>query len=531
MRVPCLIVTLVLPVLTSASELDVLPLGEPEAAYELGSAGAGEFYDAEEGTMVDLETMAERMASADVVLLGEEHTAMDQKILHADLLDAMAESGRTLVLAMEFFQRGDRDALDRWIAGETDERQLLEETGWYDRGGYRWEYYRPVMEVARSHGIPVVGVNVPREIPRAVNRGGLDGLSDEQRAEVGEITTDGSPQHRYLISRYFGDTVAMLPPGWFENMYAAQCLWDVVMARSILDVAVEDATVVLIVGSGHIAYGLGIPRRLADEREAAGEPPIDVVTLCPATAPAPPDDGEPTGHPMGGGGHGMGSPGGSPAQFARSLADYVAVFADRGGVEAFPTIGMKLKADDDEKPVVSIVFPDTLASTVGFASGDRILDINGVEPVDLGEFRFLLAGIEWGQRLGIQVMRGEETVEIAALLFPGVEAIDRTVAPGFEVEALDAFDPESAIAASAAAVPADRAGWRLVTEDGAAVRVDVRIDDVLEEAHELDEDGRVARSLYRIARDDGAVEVRYERDESGAVVKTASFDRTGAAID
>ena len=87
----------------------------------------------------------------------------------------------------------------------------------------------------------------------------------------------------------------------------------------------------LIVGSGHIAYELGIPRRLADERAAAGEPTIDVVTLCPATAPAPPDDGEPTGHPMGGGGHQPGADAGPPAQFSRSLADFVAFAFDTNG--------------------------------------------------------------------------------------------------------------------------------------------------------------------------------------------------------
>ena len=145
MRVLFLVVMLALPVLAAASELDVLPLGDAEGAFELGSANPGEFYDAERGAAVDLETMAGRMASADVVLLGEEHTAMDQKLLHAELVDAMAASGAKLVLAMEFFQRDDRDALDRWIGGEIDERQLLEETDWYDRGGYRWEYYRPVM--------------------------------------------------------------------------------------------------------------------------------------------------------------------------------------------------------------------------------------------------------------------------------------------------------------------------------------------------------------------------------------------------
>lgn len=530
MRIMIISLMAVLPALAAATELDVLPLGNPESAFVLGSAGAGEFFDSASGEVVDLQKMADRMASAHVVLLGEEHTAMDQKLFHAELFEAIAMTGRKLVLAMEFFQRDDAAALDRWTRGEVDERGLLQEAGWYDRGGYRWEYYRPVMNVARTHGIQVVGVNVPREIPRAVNRGGLEGLSEEQRAEVGEVTTDGSPQHRYLITRYFGDTVAMLPPGWFDNMYTAQCLWDVVMARSILDVVAEDTTVVLIVGSGHIAYDLGIPRRLDDERAALGRSPLDVVTLCPATAPAPPDDGEPTGHPMGGGGHGMGESSGPPAQFARSLADYIAVFPDRGGIEAFPTIGLKLKTDDGQRPVVSMVWPDTLASDVGFAMGDRILDVNGVEPADIGDLRFLLAEIEWGQRLGLQVARGEQTVELAALLFPVVESIERSVASGYIVEAMDGIEPGSADKTSDAVVPDDRAGWSLITLNGIPLRADVRVEDVLEEVHELDERGRVARSLYRQARAGGVVETRYERDDTGVVIRTTSFDRSGTEV-
>lgn len=512
----------------SPSELDLLPLGDDSRATVLGSGAAGDIVETRTGSAVGLASVAERMAEAHVVLIGEEHTAMDQKVFHADLLDAIATTGRTVVLAMEFFQRGDNDALAGFGRGELDDRGLLEATGWYDRGGYRWEYYRPVMEVARRRGIRVIGVNVPREIPRAVNRGGLQSLSDEQRAMVGEVSTDGSPQHRYLISRYFGDTVAMLPPGWFENMYAAQCLWDVVMARSLIEAIADDTTVVLIVGSGHVAYDLGISRRLAEERAAAGLPALDVVTLCPVTAPAPPEDGEPTGHPMGGG-HAT-APATPPARFARSLADYVAVFPDRGGIEAFPTIGFKLKQTDDGRPAVSIVFPDTLAKDVGFASGDVIVDVNGAVPATLGELRFLLAEIEWGRRLGITVDRDGEPIEVSALLFPPVRTVDTAIAPGYAVEDLDAVDPESQAVVSQAVVSPDRPRWTLISSDGEALRAEVRVGELLEEVHELDDRHRVARSLYRVARPDGTVEVRYERDGDGAVTGTTRFDRTGQVI-
>lgn len=531
MRYVFFALALVLSVIGGATELDLLPLGEESRAYELGFADAGSIYDTASRSTVEIDELVRRLAEADVVLLGEEHTAMDQKVLQARLVEGMAATGRNIVLAMEFFQRGDDAALERWLRGEIDERELLEETGWYDRGGYRWEYYRPVMEVARMHGMTVVGANVPREIPRQVNRSGLDGLSEEQRAEIGVVTTDGSPQHRYLISRYFGDTVAMLPPGWFDNMYAAQCLWDVVMARSILAEVAPETTVVLVVGSGHIAYDLGIPRRLNDERDAAGLPRLQIATFCPATAPAPDPDGEPTGHPMGGGGHADAESAGAPAQFAMSLADYVGGFDNHGGIEAFPTVGLRLKEDADGHPVVSMIWPDTLAEEVGFESGDRILDANGVEPENLGELRFLIAEIEWGDRLGLRVLRGDAEVEIAALLFPNVDTSDESVAPGFELEAMVPMSPSSSVSAAKQVFPEGLPQWSLVRDDGVPARAELRRDGVLDEVHELDQDGRVRRSLYRKALADGTVERRYLRDETGAVTKTTSFDRAGSEIE
>jgi hypothetical protein len=135
-----------------------------------------------------------------------------------------------------------------------------------------------------------------------------------------------------------------MPPGWFDNMYAAQCLWDVIMARSILASLRREETLVVIVGTGHVAYGLGISRRISDELAAAGRPGLPMATFCPVIAPPPPDpDDDPAGHPMGGRSQGMGAaPPASPASFTRTLADFVGVFPDAGGVEAYPQLGLQL---------------------------------------------------------------------------------------------------------------------------------------------------------------------------------------------
>jgi len=514
----------------AGEELDLLPLGG-KLATQLGSAPAGTFVDTAANSELSLGELAAELVKARVVLIGEAHTEIEQKRFHGELLDAMAALKGELVLGMEFFLRTDQEALDAWLAGTIDDAEMLRRTAWYDRGSYRFEYYRPAMEVARSRGLRVVGLNVPREIPRAVNRGGLEALSDEQRALVGEVTTDGSPEHRYLIARYFGDTVAVMPPSWFENMYAAQCLWDVVMARSILANLGPDETMVVIVGTGHVAYDLGISRRIADELAAAGRPAMAVATFCPVNAPPPPDPEEdPAGHPMGGGGKGMdtGAATASPASFTRSLADFVGVFPDAGGVEAYPQLGFQL-AEKDEASTVSMVWPDSIAAAAGLASGDRIVDLNGVRPASRSELRTLLAATEWRQRVGFLVERGGEQQEVAMLLYPKVDIGEPATAPGWSIATAADVDPEAGSpVVEAGADPRPRS--ILVRRDGIPQWVEVRTGDALDVVHELDADGRVVRSLYRTQQPDGAVEVRYRRTAGGVLESAVRVDRTGREL-
>jgi uncharacterized iron-regulated protein len=510
----------------AASEIDLLPLGDPDRAYLQAGAMPGEIVDTSTGEVVSVAALAEHVASARVILLGEEHTHLGQKHRIAEILNALAEVQPNLVLGMEFFLEEDRELLAQWGRGEIGGDTFLREVGWYDRGAYRWGYYEPIMEVARRRSIPVVGLNVPREIPRAVNRGGLASLTDEQRARVGVVEVEGSPQHRYLIGRYFGDTIVQMPPRWFDNMYAAQCLWDTVMARSILKELPEDGALVVVVGSGHVAYDLGIGRRIADERRRLGEPDLEVVTYCPIQAPIPDPDGEGMGgHPMGGSGE---QAGGAPAVFSRSLADFVAVFENMGGVEAWPTMGLRLKEGDGGVPVVSIAWPDSRAAEAGFETGDVIVDLNGETPADLADFRMMLARLEWGERVDVQVRRNEQTLHLVSLLVPDPVKEEREVAPGWMVEPAAAFDPASAIAVSAGDSGEETVHSILEGELGSWVVA--RADGVPVHAYELDEALRVSRSLHLEPLADGAVELRYRRDDDGMVVSTERLDRTGRPV-
>ena len=112
-----------------------------------------------------------------------------------------------------------------------------------------------------------------------------------------------------------------------------------------------------------------------------------------------------------------------------------------------------------------------------------------------------------------------------------VDTSDQSAAPGYVVETMVPLDPASSLSATEQVFPEGLAEWSLVTNDGVPARSELRRDGVLDEVHELDQHGRVRRSLYRLAHEDGVVERRYMRDEEGAVAETISLDRTGAVIE
>ncbi len=520
---------IVIAVAGYAADVNQLPLGDPSRAYQFGTARAGQLYDCIAGSVITRRQAVDELAKGRVILLGEEHTSLDQKHLQAGLVDALARRIPNLVLGMEFFERGDGPVLEKWTSGTLRGDDFLLASHWYDRGGYNWVYYAPVMQAARAHHMRIVGLNIPRTIPHTVSMKGLKGLSKAQQAEIGPIDTGGSAQHRYLISRYFGDTIALLPSSWFERMYEAQCVWDVAMARSILANLPTDGAMVVIVGSGHVAYGLGIARRIHEELAAHDLPDIHVTTFCPVTAPAPePAGAEPQGHPMPGMSHG-GSAGGPPALFVRSLADVVGVFADRGGVEAVPRIGLKLKVAKGAI-IVRRVWPETASAAAGLRKGDRIVDLNGVKPRDVHHLRLALARLRWGGRLDMKVVRDGKEVDCAALLEPEIKTVETTVAPGWTITAAAPFGPAGATPAKAAPKAVADVHRLLVMHDGKAVRVEVWESRTLSAVHELDATGRAVRSLYRTPQPDGAVEVRYERTKNGAVKKVTRYDRAGHEI-
>jgi uncharacterized iron-regulated protein len=169
------------------------------------------------------------LAKADIVLLGEFHDQIRSHEVQLAIIQAMHESGVPVVVGLEMFQHKEQKALDRWVLGEASEEEFRAdfERNW----GFGWGLYRDIFLYCREKSIPMVGLNVPREITSQVAARGFESLSPEQLGQLPPISCTVDPKYRELLKGVLGahGNVHGQNTG-FENFCEAQVLWDTAMA-------------------------------------------------------------------------------------------------------------------------------------------------------------------------------------------------------------------------------------------------------------------------------------------------------------
>jgi hypothetical protein len=130
---------------------------------------------------------------------------------------------------MEFFQQPFQPVLDAFVAGEIGEAELLRQTEYFERWRYDYRLYRPILRFAREHGIPLIALNVPKEITDKVGDGGIESLTERAAQIPAEIDRDDDG-YRDRVKAVFD----MHPKGEdadFEHFLDVQLLWDEGMAE------------------------------------------------------------------------------------------------------------------------------------------------------------------------------------------------------------------------------------------------------------------------------------------------------------
>jgi uncharacterized iron-regulated protein len=378
--------------------LDALPIGLSPHRLQMAVLPAGKVMDTARGQEVDLPALVRQNLDRDVFVIGEYHDSYACHAWQKDFIEALAKEYPRLLVGFEFFNRGDDQVLELYLSGKISETELLEKTGWYQRGAMNFAYTRLVLETVKKLGLKAVGLNVPRELVSKVAKGGFAKLSAAEQALFPGVGRTYS-EHEYYVRSTLGE-FAVQVPFWFQNVYAAQKCWDTVMAESMCQALARPGLRgykgVIIAGSAHVAYGLGIPWRYRLRAKGA-----KILTLVPVTvAPKKKEDKEDE-NPMVKALAGQLQP---AAIFSRGLAD--AVFAVAAEEKPyFAEAGFSGKMNDSGLLEISRVSKDSAAEKSGLRVGDLILAIDGVPVKSLEGLRLVLAQKNWDDSLELEIRK------------------------------------------------------------------------------------------------------------------------------
>lgn len=217
-----------------------------------------------DGRSVEIADIAAAADGHRFLYLGESHTTQKHHQMQADVIQALVDRGRDVVVGFEMFTRPVQPQLNPWTMGLWTEEQFIERADWKGQWGFDFALYRPIFEVTKRHRLPMVALNVPRDWVRRVGREGPKALTEAERYQVPVIDT-GNKDHRSVFNALMGGHPPTGDRG--ENIYSAQVLWDVGMADSALkylEARTNTAKTIFVVvaGSGHVMYGQGINYRI-----------------------------------------------------------------------------------------------------------------------------------------------------------------------------------------------------------------------------------------------------------------------------
>lgn len=240
--------------------------------------------EAATGEPLEVTALARHLSEVDVVVLGEYHGHHGSHLLQSRLQAALYRQRPEQVLTMEQFEVDHQEELNRYLAAQIGETELIEDADAWDN--YRASY-RPLVEFARTHDIPVLAANAPAGIVRCVGRQGpayLDTLTVERRSQLPRDPFADTPayQEKFVaaISGSHGGDPTM--DERLQKTYQAQLLRDNTMAMRILDAvqAYPGHQVLHVTGTFHSEERLGTVAML--ERRA---PDLSVAVISPVFWP------------------------------------------------------------------------------------------------------------------------------------------------------------------------------------------------------------------------------------------------------
>ena len=368
----------------------LLKIGDKKLKDKTINVSAGKIYSAREGSHISFQKMIKEMKESEFIYVGETHNSLPMHDIQSKIIQALYEQDRNLSIGLEMFPVSFQEALNKWSMAILSQDEFIRESRWYVNWNFNFGFYEKIFKLAKNNKIPLYALNAPRAIIRKIRMKGWDKLSEDEKKAVPKPDVSHE-EHRILIRTIFesmelphqmkaGDLDMV-----FEGLYRAQSAWDEVMAFNALQSrGREGRKMVVLVGSGHLLYNLGINRRAYEKNR------LPLKTVICVVIPE----------------------GKKSIKVARSLADYVWGINEEK-MPIFPSIGLSFKKFDrldnlviERKPI------DGISKNANFEKGDVVLSVDGKSFSDINELRIYLAEFNWDDEVKFCLLRNAQQLEV-----------------------------------------------------------------------------------------------------------------------
>ena len=217
----------------------------------------GRVWDVGQQRFVSMDVLRERVIASDFRLLGEIHDNPDHHAIQAELLESIGAHGVRPVVAFEQLDRDFDAALTQRLATGAASAEDVAEVAGFDREGWNWEFYRPLVAIALRYGMPIRAANLSRSAASQIAKKGWEALGPTRVAALHLESAWSAERDGALRDIIREGHCGALPEAVVPSLAAAQRARDATLAESLL--ARDRDGAVLIAGDGHVRRDLGVP--------------------------------------------------------------------------------------------------------------------------------------------------------------------------------------------------------------------------------------------------------------------------------
>jgi uncharacterized iron-regulated protein len=215
----------------------------------------------ESGQPVTFADLLEDLNRVRIIYVGEKHTNRAHHEIQLQIIQAVYENNPNLAVGMEMFDYTYQDVLDQWSAGNLEETEFLRKVHWYANWRYDYALYRDILNFIKENRIRLIGLNIPGYVTKKIRVGGVENLREAEKKHLPQNIDLSYAAHREYVQKVFEDHKHHFSGDvGFEDFYAAQAVWEDIMAETIAQ-NLDDGAMVVLAGNGHIQYKYGIPDR------------------------------------------------------------------------------------------------------------------------------------------------------------------------------------------------------------------------------------------------------------------------------